>query len=67
MKKTKTGPHTQTRNLLEQAFDKLVETESADKRWLEYSKEYPDTAVRYNGKTYKNGKIYKTSSCWDMA
>ncbi len=46
------------RNLIEQAFDKLVTTKSTDEKWLEYSRKYPDTAVRYKGKTYKNGKIY---------
>tara|TARA_Y100001937_G_scaffold98175_1_gene133880 strand:+ start:46 stop:192 length:147 start_codon:yes stop_codon:yes gene_type:complete len=45
------------RNLIEQAFDKLVTTKSIDQRFIEYSKKYPNTLVSYKGKTYKNGKI----------
>ena len=44
------------RNLIEQAFDKLVTTKSIDQRFIEYSKKYPNTAVSHKGITYKNGK-----------
>ena len=44
------------RNLIEQAFDKLVTTKSIDKRFIEYSKKYPNTTLSYKGVTYKNGK-----------
>ena len=45
------------RNLIEQAFDKLVISKSSDERFIEYSKKYPYTKVIYKGKTYKNGKV----------
>ena len=44
------------RNLIEQAFDKLVTTKSIDKRFIDYSKKYPNTTISYEGVTYKNGK-----------
>ena len=45
------------RNIIEQAFDKLVSTKSTDQRCLEYSKKYPKTKITYKGVIYKNGVI----------
>jgi len=44
------------RNLIEQAFDKLV-TQDEKQKWIRYTKKYPLTKITVNGITYQNGKI----------
>ena len=44
------------RNLIEQAFDKLVSKDEKQK-WIGYSKKHPNTTIKVKGITYKNGKI----------
>tara|TARA_R100000664_G_C2713091_1_gene109130 strand:+ start:60 stop:215 length:156 start_codon:yes stop_codon:yes gene_type:complete len=46
------------RNLIEQAFDKLVCTD-VDQRWINYTKKYPGVTITDNNIKYKNGKIIK--------
>ena len=44
------------RNLIEQAFDKLV-LQGEKQKWIRYTKKYIHTKITVNGITYKNGKI----------
>ena len=44
------------RNLIEQAFDKLVCIDEKQK-WIDYTKKHPNTIIESKGLTYKNGKI----------
>ena len=44
------------RNLIEQAFDKLV-LQDEKQKWIRYTKKYTHTKITVNGITYKNGKI----------
>jgi hypothetical protein len=44
------------RNLIEQAFDKLV-VQDEKQKWIRYTKKYPYTKITVKGITYKNGKI----------
>jgi len=47
------------RNLIEQAFDKLVYVKTDKQKWIDYTKTHPDCSITSNGITYKNGKILK--------
>jgi len=44
------------RNLIEQAFDKLV-IQDEKQKWIRYTKKYPHTKITVNNITYQNGKI----------
>lgn len=45
------------RNIIEQAFDKLVCSKTEKQKWIDFTKKYPDCEVTNKGITYKNGKI----------
>ena len=45
------------RNKLEQALDKM--TQSKHTKIVEFTKKY-NTTINYNGKKYKNGKVYES-------
>ena len=43
------------RNKLEQALDKMIQSKHA--KIIEFTKKH-NTTINYNGKEYKNGKVY---------
>jgi hypothetical protein len=45
------------RNIIQQAFDKLVGSKTENQKWIDFTKKYPNCKVTNKGITYKNGKI----------